>query len=80
VPVELASGGDNAGSLTLIGTLGGVVITALFGLLTAYSRSDGSIAAPSRSTVSRSTETSIPHDATPMSATSSRPNGSSIRP
>jgi hypothetical protein len=30
-----ASGGDTA-SLTVIGTLGGVVITALFGLLTAY--------------------------------------------
>jgi hypothetical protein len=37
VPAELAaSGGDTAASLTLIGTLGGVVITALFGLLTAY--------------------------------------------
>jgi hypothetical protein len=32
----LAGGGENVGSLTLIGTLSGVVITALFGLLTAY--------------------------------------------
>lgn len=37
MPVDLAAnGGNTAASLTLIGTLAGVVITALFGLLTAY--------------------------------------------
>ena len=53
---EAAASNADVAWITLAGTLGGVVVTAAFGVFTAFSHNSGSTGVASRSTASRQSE------------------------